>query len=77
MEPHATADSRPRQVGEAPVATREATVADIDRLESLTLEDFVADFDQVKIPQKAEGERLTSEELNSAVESFLDTLRTR
>jgi len=31
----------------------------------------------VKIPQKPEGERLTSEELNAAVESFLDTLKTR
>ena len=58
-------------------ATREATVADIDRLESLTLEDFAVDFDRVKIPQKADGERLTSEEINAAVESFVDTLKTR
>jgi type IV secretion system protein VirD4 len=56
---------------------REATIADIDRLESLTLEDFAADFDRVKIPQKADGERLTSEELNAVVQSFLDTLKTR
>jgi hypothetical protein len=58
-------------------ATREATVADIDRLDSLTLEDFAVDFDRVSIPQKPEGERLTSDELNAAVESFLDTLKTR
>lgn len=76
-EPQTAADSRPREVKAPPVVTREATAADVDRLESLTLEDFAADFDQVKIPQKADGERLTSEELNTAVESFLDSLRTR
>jgi type IV secretion system protein VirD4 len=54
---------------------REATVEDIDRLESLTLEDFDVDFDRVHVPEKANGERLTSAELNAAVESFLDTLR--
>jgi hypothetical protein len=73
----APAESRPRDVPEARPATREATVADIDRLESLTLEDFAVDFDRVKIPQKAEGEHLTSAELNAAVESFLDTLKAR
>jgi type IV secretion system protein VirD4 len=57
--------------------TREATVEDIDRLESLTLEDFAVDFDQVKVPEKADGERLTSQELSTAVEDFLQTLRER
>jgi type IV secretion system protein VirD4 len=71
------AESRLREVPEDRPATREATVADIDRLESLTLEDFAVDFDRVKIPQKAEGERLTSEEINTAVKSLLDTLKTR
>jgi type IV secretion system protein VirD4 len=71
-----TADSRPREIAE-PTVTREATAADIDRLKSLTLEDFAADFDQVKIPEKPDGERLTSAELGAAVESFLDTLRTK
>jgi type IV secretion system protein VirD4 len=56
---------------------REATVEDIDRLESLTLEDFEVDFDRVTIPEKPDGERLTSQELHSAVESFLSTLRER
>jgi type IV secretion system protein VirD4 len=60
----------------APVV-REATVEDIDRLESLTLEDFDVDFDRVTIPDKPDGERLTSQELHSAVESFLGTLRER
>jgi type IV secretion system protein VirD4 len=53
-------------------ATREATVADIDRLESLTLEDFAADFSQVKLPDSG---RLTQADLGVAVESFLASLR--
>jgi hypothetical protein len=56
---------------------REATVADLDRLESLTLEDFAVDFSKVKLPERAEGERLAPEELQAAVESFLETLRER
>jgi type IV secretion system protein VirD4 len=60
----------------APVV-REATVEDIDRLESMTLEDFDVDFDRVRIPEKPDGGRLTSQELQSAVESFLSTLRER
>jgi hypothetical protein len=58
-------------------AVRDATVEDIDRLQSLTLEDFDVDFDRIQVPQKPEGERLTSQELNAAVESFLNTLRDR
>jgi type IV secretion system protein VirD4 len=72
-----TTDARPREAAQPRPAIREATVDDIDRLDSLTLEDFAANFDEVKIPQKGEGERLSSEELNAAVESFLDSLRTR
>ncbi len=59
----------------APTATREAIADDIDNLESLTLEDFAADFDHVQIPEKKEGERLSPKELDAAVESFLDSLR--
>jgi type IV secretion system protein VirD4 len=58
-------------------ATREATVDDIDRLDSLTLEDFAANFDEVKIPEKPSGESLTSGELREAARSFLDALNTR
>jgi type IV secretion system protein VirD4 len=61
---------------EPTAATREATAADIERLESLTLEDFAVDFGRVQLPEKAGGERLTSEELQAAVENFLGTLRT-
>jgi type IV secretion system protein VirD4 len=71
------ADSMPREMLEARPATREATVADIDRLETLTLEDFAVDLDRVKIPKKGEGERLTSEEMNLVVANFVDTLKTR
>ncbi len=79
-EPNAEAPPtglRPREAAEVRPASREATVSDIDRLDSLTLEDFAADFDKVKLPPKADGERLSSEELNAAVDSFLDSLRTR
>jgi type IV secretion system protein VirD4 len=68
----------PEPAGAETIApTREATVADLDRLESLTLEDFAVDFSKVKLPEKAEGERLAPEELQAAVESFLETLRER
>jgi type IV secretion system protein VirD4 len=70
-------DPLPPDPAPAPtVASREAIPADIDRLESLTLEDFAVDFGRVPLPEKAGGERLTSEELQAAVESFLGTLRT-
>lgn len=59
----------------APEAVRDATLADIDRIESLTLDDFAADFDKVKLPEKSDGERMTSDELRVAAESFLATLR--
>jgi len=74
--PQSSVDSRAREPAlDARPVTREATAADIDRLESLKLEDFAADFGNIRLPQKAEGERLTTEELNAAAESFLDTLR--
>ena len=59
----------------APEAVRDATLADIDRIESLTLDDFATDFDKVKLPEKADGERMTSDEIRVAAESFLATLR--
>jgi type IV secretion system protein VirD4 len=54
--------------------TRHATAADLERLDSLTLEDFAADFSRVNVPEKAPDERLTPAELDAAVESFLQTL---
>ena len=57
----------------APV-TREATVDDINRIDSLTLEDFAADLSQVKLPDSGP---LTDEDLKGAVESFLTSFRER
>jgi len=54
---------------------RKATLEDLDRIDSLTLDDFAVDWSQVDIPHKAEGERMTSEELQRAADSFLATLR--
>jgi type IV secretion system protein VirD4 len=65
------------EIDELAPAMRDARSEDIDRLDSLTLEDFDLDFERIQVPQKPEGERLTSQELNAAVESFLDTLRDR
>jgi len=56
------------------IPTREATVDDINRLESLALEDFAANFDQVKLPESG---RLTEQDFGVAVESFLASLRER
>ena len=54
---------------------REATAEDIERIDSLTLDDFAAPLSEVTLPQKAEGERLTPEEMSAAVEGFLQSLR--
>lgn len=56
---------------------REASVEDLKRIDALTLEDFDVDWSRVELPQKPEGERLTSEELHRAVNSFLTTIRER
>ena len=67
------ADASPTAV--ATPLTREATAEDIERIDTLTLEDFAAPLNDVRLPQKGEGERLTAEEMNTAVESFLQSLR--
>ena len=54
---------------------REATVEDLERLDSLTLDDFEAPLGEIEIPEKADGERLTTEEMNTAVEQFLQSLQ--
>lgn len=50
---------------------RNGTAADIDRIESLTLEDFAADLSKVQIP---EGDA-TDKEVIAAADQFLDMLR--
>jgi type IV secretion system protein VirD4 len=54
------------------VVIREATVEDIERIESLTPEDFVTDFSKVQMPDK-EGP-LTDPEMKVAVHTFLSSL---
>jgi len=56
---------------------RPATVDDIEHIEQLTLEDFDIDFDKVKLPQKAEGELFSIEELHTGVNSFVTVLHER
>ena len=53
---------------------RDAITDDIERIESLTLEDFAADFSAVELP--TEG-RMSDDQMKDAVESFLETLRER
>jgi type IV secretion system protein VirD4 len=53
---------------------REATVSDIERLESLTLNDFATDFSRLEIPER-EG-RLSEREMSTLVDHFMDSLRT-
>jgi type IV secretion system protein VirD4 len=55
--------------------TREATPQDIERIDELTLEDFAVDFGRVVLPDKADGERMTTAEMDTAVEGFLAALR--
>ena len=54
------------------VVIREATAEDIERIETLTLEDFATDFSKVPIPDK-EGP-LSDGEIKSAVDAFLKAL---
>jgi type IV secretion system protein VirD4 len=57
------------------VVTRDATVDDIERIDSLTLEDFATDFSRFRVPDR-EG-RLSDAEMGATVEQFMTTLRTR
>ena len=62
---------------ELALRTREATAEDLEHVDSLTLDDFAVDWSRVELPQKADGERLTDEELQRAADSFLLTIRGR
>ena len=64
--------SAPRAEKEA-VVIRDATVEDVERIESLTLEDFAADFSRVSIPDR--GGPLTDGEMKVAVDAFLNSVR--
>jgi len=55
------------------VVIREGTVADIDRLESLTLEDYAADFSSVQLPTHERP--MSDAERDVAVDSFMATIK--
>jgi type IV secretion system protein VirD4 len=63
--------SAPRVEKEA-VVIRDATVEDVERIESLTLEDFAADFSKIPIPDRHGP--LTEGEMTTAVDAFLHSL---
>ena len=54
------------------VTSRAACIDDLERIETLALDDFAADFSEVKMP--TEG-RMSDGEMQQAVESFLASLR--
>lgn len=72
--PSSVASAASSSVDSVAPATREATAQDINRIESLTLEDFAADFSQVKFPDSGP---LTDEDMKGAVASFITSLRER
>ena len=53
---------------------RDATIDDIERIESLTLEDFAADFSAIELP--TEGQ-MSTEQIKDAALLFVETLRAR
>jgi type IV secretion system protein VirD4 len=71
--PEPIAPSSVEAVGSVEAKTREATIEDVDRIESLTLEDFAADFSKVELPDGP----LSEGDLSRAVESFIDSLKER
>ena len=50
---------------------RDSTVADIERINSLNLEDFDVTFVAAQVPHKSEGEPLTRDELDTAIAGFM------
>jgi type IV secretion system protein VirD4 len=58
-------------------AEREAGAADLERIDSLTLDDLAADFRKVTLPENGDNGRLSNEEMAVAVQSFLATVRGR
>jgi type IV secretion system protein VirD4 len=54
--------------------TRTATQADLEGIETLTLEDFAVDFLKVEVPVTEPGRRLSDHEMDQVVNSFLSSL---
>lgn len=55
--------------------TRLATVEDMERIESLTLEDFEVDVSKVEVPETQPDERLSESQIDAAVERFIASLK--
>jgi type IV secretion system protein VirD4 len=72
---HETSEVPPRPKKSEDEVVRDATVKDIENIDSLTLEDFATDFSKVQIPDK-EGP-LSGPEMDLAVDSFLGSLNRR
>jgi type IV secretion system protein VirD4 len=53
--------------------TREATLADVDRIESLTLEDFAVDFGHLEVPEGP----LSTEDTSRLAQNFVQAFRER
>jgi type IV secretion system protein VirD4 len=68
----ASAAAQPRKED---VVIRDGTVADIERIESLTLDDFAIDLSKVRIPDK-EGP-LSDAEMKVVVDTYLNSLERR
>lgn len=71
----ATRLAREEELARTARRTREASSEDIERIDELRLEDFVLDVPRLAVPEKAPGERMTSEEMDMAVESFIAGLK--
>jgi type IV secretion system protein VirD4 len=74
-EPTSSPSRRARSgqtMGRGPGRLREATIADIERIGSLTLDDYETNFSKVSIPDRAG--RLTDKELTTAAQHAIDLL---
>jgi type IV secretion system protein VirD4 len=68
----APAEGSMPSVEKEPAVIREGTVEDIERIESLTLEDFAADFSRLPIPN-SDGP-VSEPDMKRAVDAFLNSL---
>jgi hypothetical protein len=75
MEPASAVESESGGVIEPATATREATAEDLERIESLTLDDFATDFSGVELPESAPGERLSETQLTTAALEFVAVIQ--
>ena len=55
-------------------APREATLSDLEQIETLGVDDFAAPLDQMVIPAAKAGERLSPQVLNTSITQFMTTM---